>query len=93
MACVNTRSRNTFSKIIDLMSRSTLEQETLHPLLSTGWFQERIRVCFNKLKASDKIELKYTCICIVLYHFVVFFVFYPFYSDLSYYFEALYGTY
>jgi hypothetical protein len=29
-----------------------LEQETVHLSLSTGWFQERIRECFNKLTAS-----------------------------------------
>ena len=27
-------------------SRCFLEQETLHSLLSTGWFQERIQECF-----------------------------------------------
>ena len=31
-------------------SRCFLEQESLHLLLSTGWFQERIRECFCKLK-------------------------------------------
>jgi hypothetical protein len=39
-------------------SRCFLEQETLHSLLSTGWFQERIRECFNKLIAFNTIELK-----------------------------------
>jgi hypothetical protein len=28
------------------------EQQILHSLLSTSWFQERIRECFNKLVAS-----------------------------------------
>jgi hypothetical protein len=35
------------------------EQENLRTLLNTGWFQkERIRECFNKLKASNTIEVK-----------------------------------
>ena len=39
------------SRIISLShaSRWFLEQETLHWMLSTGWFQERIRECFYKL--------------------------------------------
>ena len=39
-------------------NRSFLEQETLHRSLSTGWFQERIRECFYKLKAFFTIKLK-----------------------------------
>jgi hypothetical protein len=35
-----------------------LEQETLHTLLGTGWFQERLRQCVYKLIASYTIELK-----------------------------------
>jgi hypothetical protein len=38
-------------------SRCFLEQETLHSLLSTGWFKERIRKCVYKLIASYTIEL------------------------------------
>ena len=34
-----------------------LEQETLHRLFSTGWFKERIRECFYKLKAFFTFEL------------------------------------
>jgi hypothetical protein len=39
-------------------SRCFLEEETLHSLLSTGWFQKRIRKCVYKLIASYTIELK-----------------------------------
>jgi hypothetical protein len=39
-------------------SRCFFEQETLHLLLSTGWFQERIREGFNKLIVSNTIKLK-----------------------------------
>jgi hypothetical protein len=37
-------------------SRCFLEQETLHSLNSTGWFQERIRKCVYKLIASYTIK-------------------------------------
>jgi hypothetical protein len=47
-----------------LMSSETprwfLEQETLHLLLSTGWFKELIRDYVDKLSASYTIELKHT---------------------------------
>ena len=39
-------------------SHCFLEQEILHLLLSTGWFQERIQECFYMLKAFFTIELK-----------------------------------
>jgi hypothetical protein len=39
-----------------------LEQETLPSLLSTGWFQEQILECFNKLVDSNTFKLKYISI-------------------------------
>jgi hypothetical protein len=39
-------------------SRCYLQQENLHSLLSIGWFQERIRKCFNKLIASNTIKIR-----------------------------------
>jgi hypothetical protein len=42
----------------DRVSLCFLEKETLHLLLSTGWFQERIQKCVYKQIASYTIDLK-----------------------------------
>ena len=41
-----------------MMDKLVLEQETLHSLLSTAWFQEQIRECFYNLTAFYTLRLK-----------------------------------
>jgi hypothetical protein len=45
-------------KTLSGASRCFLKKETLHSLLNTGWFQERIQECVYKLIASHTIKVK-----------------------------------
>ena len=61
-------------------SHCLLEQETLHWLLSTGWFQKRIHECLYKLRAFFTIELKqiqYICkLNNLTMHIIIYFIIY-----------------
>jgi hypothetical protein len=57
-----TRQTNNLRLLTAWVQTLSVTSHSARKLLSTGWFQEQIRKCFNKLVASNTIKLNLMCI-------------------------------